>query len=64
MKESIKVRLKQLQRITGRIFRSRLLVLRGGHCGGSGQKIYGFRSFFFNYRIYGTDFGGGVQRLE
>ena len=32
MKESIKVRLKQLQRITGRIFRSRLLVLRGVLC--------------------------------
>ena len=32
MKESIKVRLRQLQRITGRIFRSRLLVLRGVFC--------------------------------
>ena len=32
MKESIKVRLKQLQRISGRIFRSRLLVLTGVFC--------------------------------
>ena len=32
MKESIKVRLKQLQRISGRIFRSRLLVLMGVFC--------------------------------
>ncbi len=32
MKESIKVRLKQLQRILGHIFRSRLLVLMGVFC--------------------------------
>lgn len=32
MKESIKVRLKQLQRISGRIFKSRLLVLMGVFC--------------------------------
>ena len=32
MKKSIKVRLKQLQRISGRIFRSRLLVLTGVFC--------------------------------
>ena len=32
MKESIKVRLKQLQRILGHIFRSRLLVLMGVLC--------------------------------